>query len=84
MRFLIALLTVLAGPVLAPAYAFAMQQPGGVPSGEIDIDITERTVGAGDWWANPVWIGVGIVALILLIVIVALATRGGGTTIVKE
>lgn len=88
MRFLIALLTVVglaaAGPVLAPAYAFALQQqPGGVPSGQIDINITERT-GGGDWWANPVWIGVGIVALILLIVIVALATRGGGTTIVKE
>lgn len=86
-RFLIALLTVVGlGPLLAPAYAFALQQQpgGGVPSGQIDINITERSVGAGDWWANPVWIGVGIVALILLIVIVALATRGGGTTVVKD
>jgi len=63
------------------------QQPGGGGGGlqgQVDIDITERTVGGGQWWTNPVWIGVGIVALILLIVIVALATRGGGTTIVKE
>jgi hypothetical protein len=97
MRFLIALLAVLglaaAGPVLAPlaaassSYDLALQQQpgGGAPSGQIDIDITERSVGGGDWWANPVWIGVGIVALILLIVIVALATRGGGgTTVVKD
>jgi hypothetical protein len=98
MRFLITLLAVLGfaavSPVLAPlaaadsAYALALQQQpggGGAPSGQIDIDITERTVGGGDWWANPVWIGVGIVALILLIVIVALATRGGGgTTVVKD
>jgi hypothetical protein len=97
MRFLIAVLAVLglalAGPVLAPLAAansgsvLALQQQpgGGAPSGQIDIDITERSVGGGDWWANPVWIGVGIVALILLIVIVALATRGGGgTTVIKE
>jgi hypothetical protein len=57
-------------------------QPGVVPP-DVDIDIAERTV-SGDWWANPVWIGVGIVALILLIVIVALATKGGGTTVVKD
>jgi hypothetical protein len=95
MRFLIALLAVLglaaASAAFAPAlaadsgYVLVEQQPGGAPAPDIDVDITERTVGGGQWWANPVWIGVGIVALILLIVIVALATRGGGgTTIVKE
>lgn len=95
MRLLIAFVVALglvAGGALTPAvaadsgYVLAIdQQPGTpAPSGEIDVDITERTVG-GDWWANPIWIGVGIVALILLIVIVALATRGGGgTTIVRE
>jgi hypothetical protein len=54
------------------------------PTPQIDVDVTERTV-AGDWWADPVWIGVGIVTMILLIVIVAIATRGGGsTTVVKD
>jgi len=95
MRFPIALLAVLglaaASATFAPAvvagsgYMLVDQQPGGAPAPEINVDITERTVGGGEWWANPVWIGVGIVALILLIVIVALATRGGGgTTVVKE
>jgi hypothetical protein len=95
MRVLIALLAVLglaaASGTLAPVagadsgYVLAVdQQPGGGGiQPNIDIDVTET--GGGQWWANPVWIGVGIVALILLIVIVALATRGGGgTTIVKE
>lgn len=63
----------------APQPPEAPQQPQ-APS--ISVDITES---GGDWWANPVWIGVGIVALILLVVIVAMATRGGGgTTIVKD
>lgn len=89
MRFLIALLTVLgmamADGAVAPVgaadsgYVLAVdQQPGG---GTLDVNIE---VDEGDWWANPVWIGVGIVALILLIVIIAMATRGGGTTIVKD
>lgn len=98
MRVLIALLAVLGlaavAGTLVPAAAAAnsayvvalVQQPGGgaQPAPDVDIDITTRTVDGGPWWNNPVWIGVGIVALILLVVIVALATRGGGTTIVKE
>jgi len=94
MRLLIAFVAVLsltaAGGTLAPVaaadsgYALAVdQQPGGGGvQPNVDIDITET--GGAQWWADPVWIGVGIVALILLIVIVALATRGGGTTVIKE
>lgn len=93
MRLVLALLAVLgmamADGAVAPAaaadsgYVLALnQQPGGGIQPDVDIDITQR---GGEWWANPVWIGVGIVALILLVVIVALATRGGGgTTVIKE
>jgi hypothetical protein len=62
-----------AGSVLA-----MVQQPGQY---EVDIDVDGA---GGAWWANPFWIGAGIVGLILLIVIIALATRGGGTTVIKE
>jgi hypothetical protein len=88
MRLLIPLLAVLGmammGGALTPAtatddaYVLALdqQQPGGQPpTAQFDVDVSER---GRQWWTNPVWIGVGIVALILLIVIVALATRGGG------
>lgn len=92
MRHLIAFLVVVglaaAGATPVPAVAADSasvladaQQPGGGGIPDIDITVTE---GGAESWANPVWIGVGIVALILLIVIVALATRGGGTTIIKD
>jgi hypothetical protein len=55
------------------------QQPS---SGEVNVDINTHRSG-GDWWANPVWIGGGVIALIVLIAIVAMASRGG-TTIVKS
>lgn len=89
MRFLLAVLAVLGMTIAAgdlaqvaaadSGHVLALeQQPG---SGTLDVNIN---VDEGEWWANPVWIGVGIVALILLIVIVAMATRGGGTTIIKD
>ena len=90
MRLAIVLLTLLglavagnlATPALAAAdsgYVLAMaQQPG-----QYSIDINVESGGAA-WWANPLWIAIGVVALVLLIVIIALAVRGGGTTVIKE
>ena len=57
------------------------QQPGG----KLDVDINvNKGSGGGDWWASPVWIAIGAIGLVLLVVIVAMIARGGGTTIVKE
>jgi hypothetical protein len=53
-----------------------------LPSGELDVNID--TDGGAAWWGNPVWIAIGIIALILVIAVVATASRGGGTTIIKE
>jgi H+/Cl- antiporter ClcA len=89
MRLAIALLALLgvamagnlATPILAAAnsgYVVALaQQPGQY---SVDINVND----SGAWWMNPLWIGIGVVALVLLIVIVALAARGGGTTVIKE
>ena len=90
MRFFIALLAVLgmvlvgAGAPVAAAvdsgYVLAAnQQPGG--QFDVNIDVTE---GGGGWWADPIWIAVGVIGVVLLIVIVAMAARGGGTTVIKE
>jgi hypothetical protein len=71
----------LAIPVAAATSAHVMaldQQP---PSAELNVDIDTDD---GAWWANPVWIAIGVVALIVLMLIVAMAARGGGTTIIKE
>jgi hypothetical protein len=90
MRFLMALLAVLGmtfmGQTVLPApasadsgYALTLDQQ---PSGKLDINI-DVNEGGGDWWANPIWIGIGAVGLLLLVVLIVMAARGGGTTVVK-
>ena len=57
----------------------APQQPSG--QAKIDVNINK---GGGAWWTSPVWIAIGILALLVVIVLIALVTRGGGgTTIVR-
>src|SRR5262245_30940749 len=63
----------------APVFALALQQPDKT----IDINISTPT-GGGRWYVNPVWIGIGAVAVLVILLLVVLAARGGGTTIVKE
>jgi hypothetical protein len=84
MRFLIASLMLVAvatlGPAAMPVLALSQGQP---VQGKIDVDINTHSGGAA-WWTNPIWIAIGVIALVLLIVIVAMAARGSGTTVIKE
>jgi hypothetical protein len=51
------------------------------PKASVDINITKSDRG-GEWYKNPILIGAGVIILVLL---VALASRGGsGTTVVKS
>lgn len=84
---LLAVLGMLAGGAATPAvaaadsgYVVALDQQ---PSGQLDVDI-DIAESSGDWWANPIWIGIGVIALLLLVVIIAMAARGGGTTVIKD
>jgi len=52
------------------------------PSGTLDVNI-DINDGGGNWWANPIWIGIGVVAVLLILVLVVMAARGGGTTVIK-
>jgi hypothetical protein len=57
----------------------AQQQPS---SGQVDVDI--RADRDADWWASPFWIGVGVVALIIvLIAVITMASRGGRNIVIK-
>jgi len=94
MRFAIAVLMtcgVLLGAAAIPTLAVAsaagheltiadQQQP----SGKVEVDINTHRGGGGAWYTSPVWIAIGVIALVLLIVLIVMATRGGGTTIVRE
>ena len=67
-------------PVMAANDHVAAQQQS--PTGQLDVDI--RADRDADWWASPFWIGVGVVALIIvLIAVITMASRGDGTTAVK-
>jgi hypothetical protein len=67
----------------------ALQQPsaGGAqaaqPTGKLDVDINVNHGGGGRWYTNPLWIAIGALAVILLIALIVMAGRGGGTTVVK-
>ena len=60
----------------------ALSQAPQVPSGELNVDINTDG-GGGAWWSNPVWIAIGVIALVVLVLAIALSNRGG-TTIIKE
>jgi len=85
MRFLIAPLALIAvlclGPLAMPALALAQGQP---VQGKIDVDINTHSGGGGAWWASPIWLAIGAIALVLLILIIVMAARGSGTTVIKE
>ena len=52
------------------------------PTGQLDVDI--NTNGGGVWYGDPVWLAIGAVALIVVIAIIAMVARGGGTTVIKD
>jgi amino acid transporter len=68
----------------------ALQQPSGggapaaQPGGKLDVDINVNNHSGGRWYANPVWIAIGALALIVLVVLIVMAGRGGGTTVIRD
>jgi hypothetical protein len=53
------------------------------PAGRLEVDI-DTDQGGGAWYTSPMWIAIGVIALVLLILLIVMATRGGGTTIVRD
>ena len=65
-----------------PQVVAAAPQAAPAQAPQVDVDINRDSGGA--WYTSPTWIAIGAIALVLLIVIVAMAARGSGTTIVRE
>jgi hypothetical protein len=66
---------------VTPSLALLQQQPPAEPAQQTRVT-TETTT---SWYADPIWIGVGLVALLVVILLIALASRrsdGGSTTTV--
>jgi len=52
---------------------------------DVNVDINVNRTGGGRWYASPVWLAIGGLALLVLIVLIVVAMRGGGgTTIIRE
>jgi hypothetical protein len=49
---------------------------------QINVEVNR---GGGRWYASPVWMAIGGVALVLVILLIVMAARGGGggTTVVR-
>jgi len=47
---------------------------------KIEIKTTESH---GAWYTQPVWIAIGVIALVLILALIALAGRRNNTTVVK-
>ena len=55
------------------------------PKGDVKVDVTTdhtRTV----WYTQPIWLGSGAVVVLLVVLVLVLAGRGGrdGTTVIKS
>ena len=60
----------------APVYALQ------VPDKQIEITVNDR--GGGRWYRNPVWVALAAFGAIVILLLIILAVRSGGTTIIKE
>lgn len=51
-----------------------------VQDAKIEIKTTDSQ---GAWYTQPVWIAIGIIALVLILALIAMAGRRNNTTVVK-
>jgi hypothetical protein len=73
-------------PGFAPAVNAVSMVQQTQPPGGTDIDVQIGDDDAAVWYTNPVWIAVGLLAIIVVGLIIGMAARGGGgggSTIVK-
>jgi len=47
------------------------------------IEVTTNARSSRAWYTQPVWIAIGIIALVLVIALIAMAGRGRDTTVIK-
>jgi hypothetical protein len=65
----------------APSVPTVQANPPAQPP-QINVEVNR---GGRVWYASPVWVAIGVIALVLLVMIIAMVARGGGggTTVVR-
>ena len=69
------------GTAVAQADPKTDDGPAAKVTGEVDVD---RDSGEGAWYLSPTWIVIGVLAVGVLVAIIVAASRGGGTTIIRD
>ena len=80
-----ATLAAAATPGVSSPAPIILAQDGGMDM-DVDINVTiGESGGAGDWYAQPMWIAIFVLGGIVVLILLVLAMRGGGkeTTVVK-
>ena len=78
MRFIRNLLAMLSALLLVTATRAAAL----IQNAKIEVNTSHGHSGA--WYTQPVWIAIGVIALILIVVLISVAGRGrSNTTVVK-
>ena len=49
---------------------------------KIDVNITSNE-GKGAWYTQPIWIAIGVIALVVIVLLAVVAGRRDSTTVVK-
>jgi hypothetical protein len=68
------------GDLASVPLAFAIQDK---PTLDVDVELKEESPAGTTLAVNPVWLALGGLAVIVLIVLIAMAMRGGSSTVVK-
>lgn len=58
--------------------------PAAKVTGEVDVDVDRDGDGGGAWYLSPTWIVIGVLAVGVLVAIIVAASRGGGTTVIRD
>ena len=72
--------------ITAPVAMLEGQQQPPPPAQPPAINVEVNRGGGRGWYANPVWIAIGGIALVIVILMIVMAARGGGsggTTVVR-
>lgn len=70
------------GTAVAQADPKTDDGPAAKVTGEVDVDVDRGEGGA--WYLSPTWIVIGVLAIGVLVAIIVAASRGGGTTIIRD
>jgi hypothetical protein len=54
------------------------------PDQKIDITLAQRPSGGIAWYRNPVWVAIGILAVIVVLLLVVMVAKGNDTTVIRQ